>query len=85
MIEQDRFRVRHVVANNEHPRHEWHSWWAWRPVRTTAMGEWVWLTRIYRRALYKTYATYNDYQQYEYGREFDILKSPAKPAHQQPR
>lgn len=82
MSEQDRFRVRRIVHDNLQDRHLWHEWWAWRPVQYTGSKQWVWLRGIYRRALYKTYATYDDWQKWEYGTVLDVLGSISEPAHQ---
>lgn len=62
-------------------KHQWHSWFAWRPIRTLS-NQRVWLKHIYRRAQYKTYATYDDWQRYEYGNIIDVLRAPIKPKHQ---
>lgn len=62
--------------------HSWNSWFAWRPVRLTHSQRWVWLRTIYRRAQYKTYVTYDDWQRWEYGTIFEVLGSDTKPQHQ---
>lgn len=49
----------------------WKLWFAWRPVKIH--GKYVWLKTIYRRCI-NTYVDYDDWQRYEYGTVFDILK-----------
>lgn len=61
--------------------HQWNSWFAWRPV-TTLSGKRIWLKSIYRRANYKTYVTMDDWQRWEYGDVFDVLRAPPWPQHQ---
>ena len=80
--EYNRFKVRRVIHTNSEFKHSWHTWYAWRPVRLTITGRWVWMRKIYRRALYKTYATYDEWQQYEYGTILDVLGSDIKPPYQ---
>lgn len=65
-----------------HLKHKWQPWFAWRPVRLTYTGKRIWLERIYRRAQYKTYATYDDWQRWEYGTLLDVLASDTNPRHQ---
>jgi len=62
--------------------HSWQAWFAWRPVELTRTGQRVWLSRIYRRPLYKTYATLDEVQRYEYATILDIVQLPADPGHQ---
>lgn len=82
MSEKDRFLVRRVIADNSNNKHCWAPWFAWRPVRLTTNNELVWMRRIYRRAQYKTYSTWDDRQQYEYGTIICILRLPDRPQHQ---
>ncbi|HET8688608.1 MAG TPA: hypothetical protein VFM18_18495 [Methanosarcina sp.] len=51
----------------------WKEWFAWRPVKIK--GRWHWMKKVYRRAKTKTYSTMDDWTEYQYGDEFDILKS----------
>lgn len=64
----------------------WTEWFAWRPV--CVKGKWTWLKKVYRRST-NTYVNHDDWQQYEYGTVFDVLKNepikhkgqvPPKPA-----
>lgn len=50
---------------------KWQPWYAWRPVRIK--GKWYWLTQVYRHKI-NTYVNHDDWAQYEYGDDFDILK-----------
>ena len=70
-----------VIADSKHI-HQWHRWYAWRPVRLTHSKRWVWMRRIYRRACYKTFSTYDDWQRYEYADILGILQLPPEPKHQ---
>jgi hypothetical protein len=81
--EYSRHRVRRVIYDNSQSKHEWAKWFAWHPVTLTYTGRRVWLEWIYRRALYKTYATIDDYQKYEYGTILCVLQSPPDPEKQQ--
>lgn len=56
---------------NDQP--QWKSWFAWRPVRVR--GQWIWLKKIYRKAMPKTYVNHDDWTTYEYGDIFDVLKN----------
>jgi len=67
--------------------HPWEEWFAWRPVKLLD-GNRVWLKKIYRRCI-NTYVDHDDWQRYEYGTIFDVLKNeptihlgqePPKPA-----
>lgn len=49
----------------------WKEWFAWRPVKIH--GKRVWLKTVYRRCI-NTYVDYEDWERYEYGDMFDILK-----------
>lgn len=80
--EQDRFKIRRIISDNSTNIHQWAPWFAWRPVRLTHTGRKVWLKRIYRRAQYKTYTTWDDRQQYEYGTILCVLRLPPDPQHQ---
>lgn len=51
--------------------HPWKPWFAWRPVKIH--GERVWLKTVYRRCI-NTYVDYDDWERYEYGNIFDVLK-----------
>ena len=82
MSVKERFKVRRIVADNLLSKHEWHRYFAWRPIRITRTKELIWLKTVYRRALYKTYSTYDERQQYEYGTILDVLASTEKPRHQ---
>ena len=81
-----RFIVRKLAYLNNRQQHDWHKWFAWRPVElsytSNTVPRKVWLCYVYRRALYKTYATYDDWQQYEYADILGVLKLPPKPPHQ---
>jgi hypothetical protein len=50
----------------------WTKWFAWRPV--TVHGNCVWLKTVYRRCI-NTYVDMDDWNRYEYGTIFDVLKS----------
>ena len=50
----------------------WTKWFAWRPV--TVYGKRVWLKTVYRRCI-NTYVDMDDWNRYEYGTIFDVLKS----------
>lgn len=50
----------------------WHKWFAWRPVKVK--GKTKWMRFVYRKAIPKTYVTYDDWTRYEYGDLFDVLK-----------
>ena len=52
----------------------WTRWFAWRPVKVH--GRRRWLTMVYRREIPFTYATMDDWRQYEYGTIFDVLAHP---------
>ena len=67
---------------SENLKHQWNSWFAWRPVTLTYSNRRVWLCTIYRRAMYKTYTTHDDYQRWEYGTVFDVLGHDTKPQRQ---
>jgi len=62
--------------------HSWQAWFAWRPVELTRTGQRVWLCRIYRRPLYRTYRTQYDLQGYEYGTILDTVQLPPEAGHQ---
>lgn len=49
----------------------WSKWFAWYPVKVH--GQKVWCKFVYRRAIPKTYVTYDDWTKYEYGNIFDVL------------
>lgn len=49
----------------------WVEWFAWYPVKIH--GERVWFKTVYRR-LVNTYSDYDDWERYEYGNIFDVLK-----------
>ena len=50
---------------------KWKSWYAWRPV--CIKGKWYWFTKVYRRKT-NSYVNHDDWAQYEYGDDFDMLK-----------
>lgn len=52
-------------------KHPWEPWFAWHPTKVT--GQWVWLKTIYRRRV-TTYANHDDWEVYEFGTLFDVLK-----------
>ena len=82
MSERDRFKIRRIISDNTDNRHQWAKWFAWRPVRLTRTGRRVWLAWIYRRAMYKTYSTIDEYQKYEYGTILCVLQLPPDPGKQ---
>jgi hypothetical protein len=82
MSESRRFLVRKLQQDEQHSKHSWHTHYAWLPVRLTHNEQWVWGQTIYRRALHKTYATYDDHQRYEYADLLGILKLPLTPGYQ---
>jgi predicted chitinase len=49
----------------------WEKWFAWYPVKVHSKR--VWLKTVYRRSLL-TYVDMDDWQRYEYGTIFDIIK-----------
>lgn len=49
----------------------WRQWFAWYPVKVHSKR--VWLKTVYRRSLL-TYVDMDDWQRYEYGTIFDIIK-----------
>jgi hypothetical protein len=51
----------------------WQLWFAWRPVKTLG-GERIWSKRIYRRSI-NSYVDFDNWQRYEYGTLFDVLKN----------
>ena len=51
--------------------HAWESWFAWHPVKIH--GKRVWLKSIYRRCI-NTYVDMDDWEKWEYGNLFDVLK-----------
>lgn len=50
----------------------WEKWVAWYPVRVH--GQRTWLKTVYRRSLL-TYVDMDDWERYEYGTIFDVLKT----------
>ena len=51
--------------------HPWQQWFAWRPVKIH--GKRIWLKTVYRRCI-NTYVDYDDWERWEYGDVFDMLK-----------
>ena len=49
----------------------WQKWFAWYPVKVH--GKRIWLKTIYRRSLL-TYVDMDDWERYEYGTIFDVIK-----------
>ncbi len=49
----------------------WKPWFAWRPVKIH--GKRIWLKTVYRRCI-NTYVDHDDWERYEYGNLFDVLK-----------
>lgn len=49
----------------------WEKWFAWRPVKIH--GRYVWLSTVYRRSIH-SYVDMDDWQRYEYGTIFDVIK-----------
>ena len=49
----------------------WEKWFAWHPVKVH--GNRVWLKTVYRRSLL-TYVDMDDWERYEYGTIFDVIK-----------
>jgi hypothetical protein len=49
----------------------WKPWFAWRPVKIN--GEYVWMTKVFRRCI-NTYVDMDNWERYEYGTLFDVLK-----------
>lgn len=49
----------------------WEKWFAWYPIKVN--NKIVWLKTIYRRSIF-SYVDMDDWQRYEYGTLFDILK-----------
>lgn len=82
MSTNNRFKIRRIISDNTDNKHQWAKWFAWRPVRLTTTNELVWMRSIYRRAMYKTYTTYDDWQSYEYGTIICVLMLPPDPQHQ---
>lgn len=50
----------------------WKPWFAWRPVKVH--GHRIWLKKIYRRPIPKTYVDYDNWTRYEYGDVFDVIR-----------
>jgi hypothetical protein len=63
------------ASNLLHGRKEdkgpWKSFYAWRPIKLH--GEWVWFEWVFRRKI-NTYVDYDNWDRYEYGNIFDIIK-----------
>jgi hypothetical protein len=51
---------------------KWCVWFAWRPVKIKSV--WVWGKMVYRKPVFKTYATMDDWTGYKYGTILDVLK-----------
>jgi hypothetical protein len=49
----------------------WKPWFAWYPV--TIKGNKVWMKKVYRRTV-NTYVDMDNWNRYEYGDIFDIIK-----------
>lgn len=49
----------------------WEKWFAWYPVKVH--GKRTWLKTVYRRSVH-SYADMDDWQRYQYGTLFDIIK-----------
>ena len=49
----------------------WEKWFAWYPVKVHSKR--VWLKTVYRRSVH-SYADMDDWQRYEYGTIFDLIK-----------
>ena len=50
----------------------WNKWFAWYPV--SVHGNRVWLRTVYRRSII-SYVDMDDWEHYEYGTLFDVLKT----------
>lgn len=65
-----------AAASEDHEDHDrwmcWRKWFAWRPVKIDQ--QWHWFKIVYRKPIPKTYVTYDDWQKYEYGNIFHVLK-----------
>jgi hypothetical protein len=81
--ESNRFTIRRIISDNSDNKHQWAKWFAWYPVTLTYTGRRVWLQRVYRRAQYKTYSTWDQRQKYEYGTILCVLMLPPDPEKQQ--
>ena len=80
--EYSRHKISRIISDNSDNKHQWAKWFAWYPVTLTYTGRRVWLKRIYRRALYKTYNSIDEYQKYEYGTILCVLMLPPDPEKQ---
>lgn len=49
----------------------WEKWFAWYPVKV--QGKRTWLRTVYRRSII-SYVDMDDWQRYEYGTLFDVIK-----------
>lgn len=49
----------------------WEKWFAWYPVKVH--NKRVWLKTVYRRSIF-SYVDMDDWQRYEYGTIFDVIK-----------
>ena len=52
-------------------KNPWKKWFAWRPVKIH--GKRVWFKTVYRRCI-NTYVDMDDWEHFEYGTLFDVLK-----------
>ena len=50
----------------------WKRWFAWKPVKIE--GEWKWCCMVYRKPIPHTYVDYDDWQKYEYGDFFTVMR-----------
>ena len=51
----------------------WKPWFAWHPVKVH--GKRVWCKTVYRRCI-DTYVDMDNWERYEYGNIFDVIKDP---------
>lgn len=49
----------------------WEQWFAWHPIKIH--GKRVWLKTVYRRSII-SYVDMDDWERYEYGTIFDVIK-----------
>lgn len=63
--------VDYEYVARKHTIGPWKKWFAWYPVKVH--NERVWLKTVYRRCI-NTYVDMEDWERFEYGDVFDLLK-----------
>ncbi len=61
----------------EKAKEPWVKWFAWYPVKDLS-GHYHWFEKMYRRKIPKTYVNHDDWQRYDYGTIFDVLKDDVR-------